>query len=125
MPSVEWIGWAASTVLVLTLGRQVYSQWRSGASGGVSRWLFIGQFTASVGFTIYSVLVKNWVFTVTNSMLIVNALLGQWVSSHNRVRAGEKTVPQVQSVSGQGVKRDDQGLAAVELSNAVIESRVD
>src|SRR5690606_35276697 len=91
--AVDWIGWAASLVLVLTLGRQVYSQWRSGASSGVSRWLFIGQFAASVGFTIYSVLLENWVFTVTNGMLVVNALLGQWVSSHNRRRGQEARGP--------------------------------
>jgi len=93
MQEVDWIGWAASLVLVLTLGRQVYSQWRSGAVEGVSRWLFIGQFAASVGFTTYSVLLENWVFTVTNSMLIVNALLGQWVCNHNRHRATKASAP--------------------------------
>ena len=31
-------------------------------SAGVSVWLFVGQLAASVGFTIYSVLLRNWVF---------------------------------------------------------------
>ena len=51
---VEVIGWFSSVVLVLTIGKQVYKQWKSGSSEGVSKWLFLGQMTASAGFTIYS-----------------------------------------------------------------------
>lgn len=72
----EAIGWFSSFILVLTIGKQVYKQWRSGSSEGVSKWLFVGQITASTGFTIYSVLVGNWVFVVTNALLLVSALLG-------------------------------------------------
>ena len=59
------IGWLSAIVLLATIGRQVYTQWRDGSSQGVSRWLFIGQITASIGFVIYSVLLKDWVFIVT------------------------------------------------------------
>jgi hypothetical protein len=31
----EFIGWTAATVLLATIGRQVYSQWRSRSSQGV------------------------------------------------------------------------------------------
>ena len=72
----EAIGWFSSVVLVLTIGKQVWKQWRAGTSEGVSKWLFVGQITASTGFTIYSWLVKNWVFVVTNGSLLVLALAG-------------------------------------------------
>jgi uncharacterized protein with PQ loop repeat len=75
----EAIGWFSSFVLVLTIGKQVYKQWKSGTSEGVSKWLFLGQITASVGFVVYSWLVKNWVFVVTNSLLLVQALFGGYL----------------------------------------------
>jgi MtN3 and saliva related transmembrane protein len=79
----EWLGWASSGVLLATLGRQVYSQWRQRSVEGVSSWLFIGQLTASTGFLIYSLLVDNWVFVVTNAALLVTALLGQYIYRRN------------------------------------------
>lgn len=72
----ELIGWVSSFVLVLTIAKQVLKQWRSGSSEGVSKWLFVGQVAASLGFTTYSWLVHNWVFVVTNGLMLVNALLG-------------------------------------------------
>lgn len=84
MDAVDWVGWLSSIVLVMTLGKQVSSQWKSGAYEGVSRWLFVGQFVASAGFTVYSALLKNWVFTATNAVLLVSAVAGQWVSMRNR-----------------------------------------
>lgn len=70
------IGWTSSLILLAPLVKQVYKQWREGNSEGVSKWLFIGQLAASVGFTIYSYLLGNWVFTVTNSILTVNNAFG-------------------------------------------------
>jgi uncharacterized protein with PQ loop repeat len=84
--AVDWIGWMSSLVLLATLGNQVRKQWRSGESQGVSRWLFIGQLAASTGFTVYSLLLENWVFLVTNSLMVVNALVGWWVTLRNRRR---------------------------------------
>lgn len=72
----EIIGWLSSAILVVTLAKQVHKQWREGQSDGVSPWLYRGQIAASIGFTIYSVQVKNWVFVVTNGLLLVNALVG-------------------------------------------------
>ncbi len=83
---VEVIGWFSSVVLVLTIGKQVYKQWKSGSSEGVSKWLFLGQMTASVGFTIYSWLVHNWVFVVTNALMLCNALLGWGIVRRHRRR---------------------------------------
>jgi MtN3 and saliva related transmembrane protein len=72
----EALGWLSSCVLVLTISKQVHKQWKSGSSEGVSKWLFVGQITASVGFTLYSILVRNWVFVVTNALMLVSAVIG-------------------------------------------------
>ena len=76
MTGVDAIGWASSLILVITIGKQIFKQWRAGSSEGVSIWLFIGQLAASAGFTIYSWLVHNWVFVVTNSLMLLNAMIG-------------------------------------------------
>ena len=81
---IEIIGWASSVILLMTLVRQVYKQWKDGRVEGVSKWLFIGQLGASIGFTIYSYLVGNWVFTVTNGLLTVNNVIGIGLYYHFR-----------------------------------------
>jgi uncharacterized protein with PQ loop repeat len=78
------IGWAAAAILLLTLGRQVYTQWRDRTSKGVSRWLFIGQCAASAGFILYSWLLKNWVFVVTNALILLTAVIGGVIFLRNR-----------------------------------------
>ncbi len=83
----ELIGWLSSAILLLTLGWQVRKQWREGTSEGVSRWLFVGQTTASIGFTTYSWLVGNWVFVVTNALILANSLVGMAIVLRHRRRA--------------------------------------
>lgn len=73
---IEIIGWASSLILVVTIAKQVHKQWQDRTAAGVSTWLFIGQMAASVGFTVYSLLVRNWVFVVTNGIMVVNGLVG-------------------------------------------------
>lgn len=80
------IGWISSAILLATLLRQVYTQWESEATAGVSRWLFIGQVAASVGFTVYSILLRNWVFLFTNVALLLTAVLGEVIYLRNRRR---------------------------------------
>jgi MtN3 and saliva related transmembrane protein len=82
----EAIGWVSSGVLVLTIAKQVYKQWQEGSSEGVSKWLFVGQMAASLGFTVYSWLVSNWVFVVTNALMLCNGLLGLLIVLHHRRR---------------------------------------
>jgi uncharacterized protein with PQ loop repeat len=79
----ELIGWCSAAVLLLTIGRQVLAQWRSGSTQGLSRWLFIGQLAASTGFIIYSWLLRNWVFVVTNVLMLATAAMGQWIFLRN------------------------------------------
>jgi MtN3 and saliva related transmembrane protein len=73
-------------VLLATLGRQVYTQWRSRATSGVSRWLFVGQLAASAGFALYSWLLGNWVFLFTNAALLITAVAGETIYLLNRRR---------------------------------------
>ena len=80
----EAVGWVSSLILVLTIAKQVYKQWREGSSEGVSKWLFVGQMAASLGFTVYSWLVSNWVFVVTNAVMLVNGLLGLLIVLYHR-----------------------------------------
>jgi MtN3 and saliva related transmembrane protein len=70
------IGWSASFILLLTIGSQVYKQWRSGTSRGVSYWLFTGQVTASLGFVVYSWMIGSLVFIITNALILAEAVLG-------------------------------------------------
>lgn len=81
---IEVIGWASSLILVITIAKQVHKQWRDRTSAGVSTWLFVGQLAASVGFTIYSLLVRNWVFAVTNGIMVVNGLLGYAITARHK-----------------------------------------
>ncbi len=69
------IGWTSSAILLATLVRQIVKQQRDGG-GGVSHWLFVGQSLASAGFITYSVLLGNWVFIVTNSLILLTAVIG-------------------------------------------------
>jgi MtN3 and saliva related transmembrane protein len=96
----EALGWLSSCVLVLTIGRQVYKQWRDRTSQGVSQWLFVGQMVASSGFTAYSWLVRNWVFVVTNALLLVSAVLGFAIVLIHRRRSS-------------AAARDEQGREAI------------
>lgn len=84
---VEIVGWASSVILVITLAQQNWKQWRSGSVEGVSKWLWVGQTAASVGFTTYSALVRNWVFVTTNGLLLINGLVGYAIVRHHRRHA--------------------------------------
>lgn len=79
---IELIGWASSVILLMTLVKQVHKQWRDGTSEGISKWLFIGQLLASVGFTVYSFLVESWVFFFTNGLLTINNVIGMYLYFH-------------------------------------------
>ncbi len=83
MAAADWLGWAASFVLLATLGRQILVQWRERSTEGVSGLLFAGQMLASAGFVAYSWLLGNWVFVVTNAAILLTAVFGQWVYRRN------------------------------------------
>jgi MtN3 and saliva related transmembrane protein len=83
MKSIDVIGWVSSAVLLATIGRQVFTQWRTRSATGVSRWLFVGQLTASTGFSVYSYLLHNWVFLISNLALLVTAVAGEIIYLKN------------------------------------------
>jgi uncharacterized protein with PQ loop repeat len=106
----EAVGWVSSFILVLTIAKQVYKQWQEGSSEGVSKWLFVGQIAASLGFTVYSWLVHNWVFVVTNSLMLVNGLLGLLIVFHHRRReraAGGNGAGRRAAAARRGLKAGD------------------
>tara|TARA_R110002096_G_scaffold8239_6_gene34575 strand:- start:5222 stop:5503 length:282 start_codon:yes stop_codon:yes gene_type:complete len=74
---VQLTGWASSGILLATLIAQVTKQWRSPSAEGVSWWLFVGQIAASGGFLVYSVLIGNHVFIVTNTLILLTSITGQ------------------------------------------------
>ena len=78
------MGWVSTALLLLTLIRQVYKEWKSGSTAGLSKWLFIGQMAASVSFIIYSWLLHNWVFIGSNAAILMVAVVGQTLFAHNR-----------------------------------------
>lgn len=81
---MEWIGWLSSLILLATIGRQIFKQWKEQTSRGVSIWLYFGQFSAQIGFILYSWHVKNWVFVFTNSALLVENIAGLLIVLHHR-----------------------------------------
>lgn len=81
---IEIIGWASSLILLATLVKQVHKQWKEGTNEGISKWLFVGQLAASVGFTVYSVITESWVFAFTNTALTVNNVIGIWLYFHSK-----------------------------------------
>ncbi len=82
----DLVGWTATAILVLTVGRQAFSQWRSGTTAGLSKWLFVGQMAGSLGFVVYSAMLDNRVFVVSNCFLLVIAIVGQCLYVRNARR---------------------------------------
>jgi MtN3 and saliva related transmembrane protein len=87
--ATDAVGWIATGILVLTVGRQAFSQWKEGRTKGLSKWLFVGQLAASTGFVIYSWLLDNIVFVVSNVFLLIIAAIGQVLYVRNRKREGK------------------------------------
>ncbi|WP_257386543.1 hypothetical protein [Tahibacter caeni] len=82
--TADLIGWAASAVLLATLIRQIVTQVRDASARGVSKWLFAGQIVSSIGFITYSVMVGSLVFVVTNSCILITAVVGQVVTARKQ-----------------------------------------
>ena len=82
------VGWAASAMLLATLIQQIVTQAKDDSAKGVSKWLFAGQIAASVGFIAYSAMVGSTVFVVTNSCILITAVVGQIITATKR-RSGK------------------------------------
>jgi uncharacterized protein with PQ loop repeat len=91
----EVLGWVSSLVLLATIVQQIYKQWNERSGKGVSAFLFVGQTAASLGFTVYSALLRNWVFTITNGLMLLSAIAGWIITAHfKRVKAAEQGAEQ-------------------------------
>lgn len=115
------LGWVSSLILLLTIGRQVWKQWRTGLGEGVSMWLYIGQIAASAGFTLYSALVGNWVFIVTNTLMLLSALAGLYILLFHCQRDGDAadSAPAGRAPAGRAAA----GRAPVRAAGRVLEGR--
>lgn len=80
----DWVGWASTAILIATVGRQAFTQWKQRSTGGVSRWLYVGQFATSAGYVAYSLMLGNVVFVVSNLFLLLIAAVGQVLFIRNR-----------------------------------------
>jgi len=100
MKNVDLLGWVSSFILLLTLIRQVYVQWKSESVAGVSKWLFVGQLAASTGYTIYSFLLHNWVYVCSNIAILLTAVLGEGLYLRNRRVAERRRQPTAGPTAG-------------------------
>lgn len=82
----ELIGWGASALLLMTIVSQLVKQWRARSSEGVSYLLFVGQILASVLFVVYSALIGDAVFIVTNALMLASAVVGLGITWRFRAR---------------------------------------
>jgi len=80
----DMIGWLSSVILLITIIKQLRSQWKNRSNDGVSKWLWAGQLAASTGFIIYSWKLQNWVFVITNGFLWISNLVGILVYIRNK-----------------------------------------
>lgn len=85
--SPEPLGWIASLILLSTIGRQIWRQAHAPSVEGVSKWLFIGQMSASLLYLAYSILVKNPVFIASNAALLIAGITGQVIYLRRKKRA--------------------------------------
>ena len=84
MVDAEWIGWASTGILIITVGRQAFTQWKETSTAGLSRWFYVGQLATSAGYVTYSVLLNNIVFVISNVFLLMIAIVGQILFIRNR-----------------------------------------
>lgn len=86
MTNYDWIGAASGLLLVVSLAAQCWKQWTARTTTGVSRWFFAGQILTSLGFVVYSALLRNWVFVATNVAILLSAVAGELILIVNRRR---------------------------------------
>ena len=73
---MEWLGWLAASILLVTMFAQVRKNWRERKLKGVNPLLYYGQALASLLFAVYSLTISSWVFAVTNTLGLVAAVIG-------------------------------------------------
>ena len=80
MNATEALGWASSFILIITLAMQLRKQIRDRTAKGISKWLFAGQVVSELGFVVFSISLKNWVFAATNIFLLLENAVGLYLT---------------------------------------------
>jgi uncharacterized protein with PQ loop repeat len=75
--SPEPLGSLASLILLSTISRQIWRQAHAPTVEGVSKWLFIGQMSASVLYLVYSILLRTQCSSPATQRYSLPALLGR------------------------------------------------
>ena len=83
------VGWISTAVLMITLWGQVFRDYRLGRAEEISPILFIGQCASSAGFLVYSALMGNIVFVVSNALILITAFVGELVRRALLKRQGQ------------------------------------
>ena len=73
---MQWLGWLAASILLITMFAQVRKNWRERKLKGVNPLLYYGQALASLLFAVYSLTISSWVFAVTNTLGLAAAIIG-------------------------------------------------
>jgi uncharacterized protein with PQ loop repeat len=76
---LEWLGWLAASILLVTMFAQVLKNWRERKLKGVNPLLYYGQALASLLFAVYSLTISSWVFAVTNTLGLIAAIIGVYL----------------------------------------------
>jgi uncharacterized membrane protein YeaQ/YmgE (transglycosylase-associated protein family) len=63
----------------------------------------VGQISASVGYTVYSFLLHNWVYVSSNIAILLTAIIGECIFLRNRRVAQRRTSSQT-SVAAQSAE---------------------
>ena len=85
---MQWLGWLADSILLITLFAQMRKNWKEHRLKGVNPLLYYGQALASLCFAVYSLTINSWVFVVTNILGYVAAIVGIYLV--HRYRKPEK-----------------------------------
>ena len=83
MTAADIVGWSASAILIATLFRQVHKQATRGNQQALSKWLFVGQIAASLGFIAYRWMVRNPVLLISNLLILATAVAWHWLYFRN------------------------------------------
>ncbi len=80
------VGWAAVTILFLTMAGQAWQEWRDRVKKGIAPFFFVGQVAASIAFITYSAMIGSTIFVVGNALVLAAALAGGAILWWNKNR---------------------------------------
>ncbi len=82
------IGWIGSGLVFMTISYQVWKQWQSKSTKGISPWLYAGQLVANVFLGTYSIIEETWVFFASNILVFLSSAVGLGIYIHHKKKYG-------------------------------------